>query len=128
MAGEVVIQADGKIVICGTAATDFLLVRFNANGSLDLTFDTDGVVTTDFGSSNDSCTGLAMQSDGMIVAAGVTGAGATDFALARYTTIGNLDPTFDGDGKTTTNILGVDAANGVAIQTDGKIVAAGTAV
>ena len=48
------IQADGKIVVAGqsptAAATDFALARYNADGSLDTSFDGDGKVTTDFGS------------------------------------------------------------------------------
>ena len=49
-----------------------------------------------------------------------------DFALVRYNTDGSLDTTFDGDGKVTTDIgSGHDRAFSVAIQSDGKIVAAG---
>ena len=53
------------------------------------------------------------------------GATGSDFALARYNPDGSLDTTFSGDGKRTTNFGGDDAANGVALQADGKIVAVG---
>ena len=70
---------------------------------------------------------MAIQDDGKIVAAG-QGGNSGDFALARYNPNGSLDPTFSGDGKLTTDFgFGPDdAANGVAVQGDGKIVAVGT--
>jgi len=72
-------------------------------GNLDPTFDTDGKVTTDFGSSNDFAEAIAVQPDGKIVVAGYAFVGsANDFALVRYNTDGSLDTTFDTDGKVTT--------------------------
>lgn len=99
-----------------------------APGDLDTTFDGDGRVTTDFGTLNDACRGLALQSDGRIVAAGWSGFhGDSDFALARYDTDGSLDTTFDSDGRVTTDVNGrQDYSLAVAIQSDGKIVAAGS--
>jgi uncharacterized delta-60 repeat protein len=126
----VAIQADGRIVAAGSATvgatTDFALARYNTDGSLDTTFDGDGKVTT---SAPGGCCapeiarGVAVQSDGKIVAAGWYQGAHPLFALARYTTDGSLDTTFDGDGwlLSTTDAL----ANSVAIQSDGKIVAAG---
>jgi uncharacterized delta-60 repeat protein len=116
------IQADGKIVVAGTDGGNFGLARYNSNGSLDNTFDGDGKLTTDFGF---VAYALAIQTDGKIVAAGQAGNG---FALARYNSNGSLDNTFDGDGKQTTDFGGYDAATSLAIQADGKIVAAGYAV
>ena len=52
-------------------------------------------------------------------------AGQRDFALARYNPDGSLDATFNASGKVLTNIGGFDSANALAIQSDGKIVAAG---
>ena len=99
-------------------------------GDLDPTFDGDGKVTTDFAGSTDEGKGVAIQGDGKIVAAGVAFASGTDdFALVRYNTDGSLDTTFDGDGRVTTDFAGsTDQANGVVIQGDGKIVAAGYAL
>jgi uncharacterized delta-60 repeat protein len=51
-----------------------------------------------------------------------------NFALARYNPNGSLDPTFSGDGKQTTNFGRFDGAGAMAIQPDGKIVAAGGAL
>ena len=128
---SVAIQSDGKIVAAGYSDNgsnyDFALVRYNTDGSLDTSFDSDGKVTTAIGSGNDSAFSVAIQSDGKIVAAGYSTTVVTDdFALVRYNTDGSLDTSFDSDGKVTTAIgSGDDDAFSVAIQSDGKIVAAG---
>jgi uncharacterized delta-60 repeat protein len=130
------IQSDGKIVVAGYStnnlnASAFALARYNIDGSLDTSFDTDGKVTTDIGGSNDKALSLAIQSDGKILAGGYSlnqtgGRNDNDFALVRYNTNGSLDTTFDTDGKVTTEIgTNNDSANTIAIQSDGKIVAAG---
>jgi len=130
---SVAIQSDGKIVAAGYSNNgsndDFALVRYNTDGSLDTSFDTDGEVTTDFGSGRGRARSVTIQSDGKIVVAGYSDNNGSndDFALVRYNTDGSLDTSFDTDGKVTTAIgSGDDAANSVAIQSDGKIVAAGT--
>jgi uncharacterized delta-60 repeat protein len=123
-ASAVAIQADGKIVAAGGAGAEFALARYDTDGTLDTTFGTNGKVTTGF-TDGAFANAVAIQSDGKIVAAG--GAGA-EFALARYDTDGSLDPTFGTGGTVTTSLTsGNDQANGVAIQADGKIVAAGFA-
>jgi uncharacterized delta-60 repeat protein len=106
---------------------DFAVVRYNIDGSLDTTFDTDGKVTTAVGLGEDFAISVVLQSDGKIVAAGVSNNGTNDdFAVVRYNTNGSLDTTFDTDGKVTTAIgSGTDRANSVVVQSDGKIVAAG---
>ena len=71
---------------------------------------------------------VAIQTDGKIVAAGYSynGSGNADFALVRYNTDGTLDTSFGSGGKVTTPIgSGHDLGYSVAIQMDGKIVAAG---
>jgi len=131
VATSVAIQSDGKIVAAGYsyngANYDFALVRYNMDGSLDSTFGTGGKVTTAFGTGDDGAKSVAIQSDGKIVAAGYSDNGANyDFALVRYNTDGSLDSTFGTGGKVTTAVgTGTDNAKSVAIQSDGKIVAAG---
>ena len=101
-------------------------MRYNTDGSLDTSFDSDGKVTTAIGGSDDYAHSVAIQSDGKIVAAGTVHGSNDDFALVRYNTDGSLDTNFDSDGKVTTAIgSGDDYAYSVAIQSDGKIVAAG---
>jgi uncharacterized delta-60 repeat protein len=127
-AWDVAIQSDGKIVAAGRTPDRFALVRYNADGTLDTSFSGDGKVTSYFTSGVDAATSVAIQSDGKIVAAGRAAGSGGRFAIARYTTGGRLDATFDGDGKKTTNFTtGEDLARDVAIQSDSKIVAAGRA-
>ena len=130
----VAIQADGKIVAVGASSdgsgdVDFALARYNPDGSLDTSFSGDGKQTTDF-VDLDYASGVALQGDGKIVAVGSTSAdtagGFDGFALARYNPDGSLDTSFSGDGKQTTDFgNSFDAAFGVALQADGKIVAVG---
>ena len=123
----VAIQPDGKIVAAGSVVTeqhnDFLLTRFETNGALDTTFGDSRKVITDFGNSFDDIHDIVLQPDGQIVAAGTAG---NKFALARYNTNGSLDNTFGAGGKVTTTFLGVDDAQSVVLQRDGKIVMAGS--
>jgi uncharacterized delta-60 repeat protein len=127
------LQQDGKIIVAGQAvgrALDFLLVRYNTNGTLDNTFGTGGKVLTDFAGS-DAAFSVAIRSDGKIVAAGrsfVFSTGNYDFAVARYNSNGTLDTSFGTGGKVTTDFLGDDDnAFTVVVQPDGKAVVAGSA-
>ncbi len=134
-ANAIGLQQDGKIVVAGLAPgsgpndTDFALLRFNQDGSLDTTFGAGGIVTTDFFGLWDNATGLAIQKDGRIVVAGIvdnTNSNASDFGLARYNPDGSLDPTFGVGGKVTTDFFGrSDDAEKLAIQADGRLVVAG---
>jgi competence ComEA-like helix-hairpin-helix protein len=126
-------QPDGRIIMAGTSSNadgtdnDFGLVRYNPDGSLDTTFDTDGKVTTSFGAGYDLASALVLQADGKIIAAGHSdNSNEADFALARYNLDGSLDTTFGLDGKVTTPIgSGDDFGIDLALQGDGKIVVAG---
>ncbi|MCX6198776.1 MAG: delta-60 repeat domain-containing protein [Bacteroidetes bacterium] len=134
-ATAIAIQTDGKILVTGYTQTngfsyftDFAMVRYTTNGTLDNNFGTGGIVTTDFASIFDYAMAIALQTDGKIVLAGEssTNPGDIDFAIARYNTDGSLDTTFDSDGKLITDFGNHnDEASSVAIQTDGKIVAGG---
>lgn len=73
-ASDIVVQPDGKIVVVGgrdtiSATADFVVIRYNPDGSLDTTFDTDGVFTFNFGAL-DIAYGVALQADGKIVVVG----------------------------------------------------------
>ncbi len=131
-AKSVVVQSDEKIVIAGYSHngsnTDFALVRYNSNGTLDTSFDEDGKVTTAIGYSNDQASSVVLQDDGKIVVAGFSYNGRNyDFALARYNSDGTLDTSFDGDGKQTTDFGNShDYCRSLAIQSDGKIVLGGS--
>ena len=129
------VQSDGKIVAVGYAYNgnptfnDFAIVRYNINGSLDTTFDSDGKVFTHFGNDQDEAFAAIIQLDGKIVVVGfadITNL-VTGLALARYNLDGSLDSSFDSDGRVTTAITGSSyaEANAVVLQQNGKIVIAG---
>ena len=126
------LQADGRIVAVGIANESFssasiAAVRYNHDGSLDTSFDGDGIVTTIVGT-HGQANSVALQPDGKIVVGGHGLIGsAWDFILVRYKSDGSLDTGFDGDGKLTTNLLGSDFVYAIKLQPDGKIIAAGTA-
>ena len=128
---DLVLQVDGKLVAAGPASGGggrFALVRYTDEGSLDGTFSSDGKAFTNFTSGVDSAFDLILQPDGRLVAVGRAGGSGGRFALARYNVDGTLDVTFGRGGKVTTNFSrGDDSAFGVALQADGKIVAAGRA-
>lgn len=103
-------------------------VALAASGDLDITFHGDGKVTTDIsGEKEDEIWGIGLQADDKIVVVGwrEDPVRAKDFAVVRYKANGSLDTTFSGDGKLLTNFGAIDYAGAVAIQPDGKIVAAG---
>lgn len=125
------LQSNGQPVAAGAIVLNgipmFLLARFNTNGTLDTTFGTNGIVTTQVGS-NAVLSSLAIQSNGSIVAVGTAQAGsASQLAIARYTSTGQLDTTFGTNGITLTSVSGSIFAslNSVALQSNGSIVAAG---
>ncbi|MFD4869391.1 calcium-binding protein [Streptomyces sp. NPDC058412] len=133
-AADMVVQPDGKIVAVGGDASDFIgnfaAVRYNADGSLDTTFGNGGRVSTDIAGGSDTANGVALQADGKIVVVGISEnleGGIAWFTVVRYHPDGSLDTTFDGDGKAVTDFGGggADQGSDVAVQADGKIVAAG---
>ena len=129
LAYGVAIQTDGKIVVAGSIGDEFAVARYNPDGSFDTSFDGDGWVATDFFGGPDHARSIAIENDGKIVIAGngrPLGGSFNDFAVARYNTNGSLDPSFDGDGKVLTDILGNnDNAQDVSVGPDGKIVVGG---
>lgn len=132
---DVTIQSDGKIVVAGPfrngSNNDFGVFRLNTNGSMDNTFGSGGIQTTDIGNTNDAARALILQSDGKIIVAGQTSTGSptsTNSVLVKYNTNGTLDNTFGTNG-----ILIHDVSVGqedffidIALQSNGKIVAAGS--
>jgi uncharacterized delta-60 repeat protein len=129
----VAVQSDGKVLVAGYTHDgpdyDVALVRYNADGSLDTTFNGDGALTTGIGASDDRAYSVTVQPDGKVLVAGISHDGTDyDFALARYNTNGSLDTSFAGDGTLTTAITPMDdSARSVLVQADGKIVVAGYA-
>lgn len=129
IANAVALQGDRRIVASGQSTgagggDDFALARYNTDGTLDATFGTDGVVVTSLSPGDDRLFGIAIQGDQKIVVAGEAGG---QFALARYNGDGTLDTSFSSDGIVLTDAgAGDDRILSMALQTDGKIVVAGS--
>lgn len=137
-AEDVLVQPDGKIIAVGSnyighaIHANFLLVRFNPDGSLDTTFSIDGKAPYSFGGAlvgEDIATAAALQPDGKIVVVGHTdyiADGNNDLAVARFNADGTIDTTFGGgDGSMTTSFGDDDRATDVVIAPDGKILVSG---
>ncbi len=138
IAADLKLQTDGKIVIGGVNCTDGncnagngLIFRYNPNGSLDSTFDSDGKVFTQppTAGAPTAISSIAIQPDGKIVGGGAVTNTATqsDVLIARYNPNGAPDSTFGANGVTTADINGTEQfAYSIALQPDGKIVAVGS--
>ncbi len=123
---SIAIQADGKIVAAGLSNDQVAVARLNTNGTLDNTFSIDGKVTTPVGSHAEA-RAVAIQPDGKIVVAGYyTNGSDDDFLVVRYNSNGTLDNSFAGDGIAGIGFGGIDIAEDLAIQPDGKIVVTGS--
>ena len=146
------LQSDGKLLVIGTSTStisgttskNMVVERFNTDGTLDTTFGAgnsdgspDGVVSISLGDGDDEGVGIVVQTDGKIVVVGtstsISGDASSNIVLARLTTAGVLDGTFgtanDGSPDGVVNLslgTGNDVANGLTLQTDGKIVVVGT--
>ncbi len=133
---DLALQADGKIVVVGMASnineSDFAVLRYLPNGSLDSSFHFDGIVTLDFDTAidqPDQALTVVIQPDGKIVVAGcATIQGNYDLGIARFNTDGSLDNSFDGDGVRTIHFGITGGHNEVfdaKIDGNGKITMAG---
>ena len=138
VAKAVAIDYSGRIIaagyIRGFSDTAFAIARYNSDGSLDPTFNNDGVVITDVIPNNlttEEINAVKIDPLGNIVGAGRLSIGNfSSFAVLRYNPLGDLDVSFNGTGiayPIFNNIYKGDAANGVAIDNQGRIVVAGTA-
>lgn len=116
------IQSDGKIVVVGYGNTRMVLVRYNANGSPDTSFSTDGIIVGDYGTLNS----VAIQNDGKIVAAGHQNTGSGyNIVIMRFNSNGTLDPDFGTNGVVITDLGGDERAYGLALQQNGDFVVVG---
>lgn len=119
---EMILQADGKIVVVGSVGNQFAVARLNADGTLDASFNGNGKRIGDFGNSS-VANDVAFDAQGRIVVVG-RGTNDSQFVIARYHANGSLDASFDGDGKRTDTMQAY--ATSVAIGLDGRIVVGGT--
>lgn len=135
----VAVQADGKVLVAGTydlggGDTDAVVLRYNADGTPDNTFGNtflaDGTtrVFSWGGNGADKANSIALDADGKIVVAGTYdfGAGNTNVWMMRLNQNGTFDTSFNGTGELVFRSTGTDAGNGVAVDSNGKIVVVGT--
>ena len=127
-AKSLAVQQDGKILVAGSGyytsrysddQYDFLIIRYNTDGSLDESFGDRGVVISDFELHEDNIDNIVLQPDGKIVAAGTSW---IDALIARYNSDGSFDNSFgNGNGWVRQSFAGVGVCRGLALQADGKI-------
>ncbi|HEX6180953.1 MAG TPA: hypothetical protein VFZ47_06875, partial [Chitinophagaceae bacterium] len=121
------LQPDGRMLFAGghtvNAQQNFSVIRLLEDGSMDNSFSSDGMQTINFGAGSFAKTVKLHQGDKIVLAGhGFSGL----FCLARLLPDGSLDNSFSGDGLVTTTMnIGFDALQSMAIQADGKILAAG---
>ena len=139
-ASAIAIQPDGKIIAVGLGKGDeknhFALARYHPNGTLDPTFGKQGVVKKSFGKGDSFARALVIQPDGKIVAIGDSSTDPAEryqytpvFSLTRFNQNGSIDQGFGTDGEVTTSIgSSTSLASSAAVQSDGKIVVAGSAI
>jgi uncharacterized delta-60 repeat protein len=122
---SILVQDDGRIVAAGNSSSDqlacFALARYTADGELDPTFGTEGVVKTSFGSEG-AAVRNAIWDEGKILAVGRT----RQFVLARYTLDGDLDPSFGDGGIVTTSFEATASPNAAAVDSSGNIIVVGS--
>jgi uncharacterized delta-60 repeat protein len=128
---RMIIQPDGKILICGSSAyltgKDIVIMRFNTDGSYDTSFGINGRIRTDVNGQNEEARDIALQPDGKIVVAGYTQIGNyTDCAIFRYMPDGTPDTTFGSNGNLIVPVSTQDdACNAIAIDSTGNILVVG---
>jgi uncharacterized delta-60 repeat protein len=135
----VAIQSDGKIVVSASIASssgsDVLLLRYNPDGTRDLTFGAAGAATVNVGEGYDNVMGMAIQRDDKIVVTGKALNGTTlsaDAFVLRCDRDGAIDPSFGAAGVVFFDATdrwpsggSADWGAKIALQEDGKIVIAG---
>ncbi len=136
-ARSLAIQTDGKIIVGGGpgasgSETEAAIIRYNSDGSLDTSFDGDGIKLSNLniGSGDKYFNDLAVQTDGKILAIGDTTYSVVslfvveDFTIFRLNTDGSFDSSFDGNGIVRSQWC--EQGSDLFLQTDGKIVAIGS--
>jgi uncharacterized delta-60 repeat protein len=126
--GDIAVQNDGKILICGYTPEDIFVIRLNPDGSMDDSWGVNGVAITSVTTSWDRVHKIKCQPDGKVVVAGYCGTNVNDLAVVRYNANGTLDSAFGTGGKFTFDFNEQsDRIEGLSLQPDGKIVIAGSA-
>lgn len=126
------LQSDGSIVVVGVtngATGESAITRYLSDGNLDNGFGTNGHVVLDLSAtSGEYLYDVVVQADGRILATGYANAGDEVMTVVRLNADGSLDPSFNGSGILTLDLVaGNDRANAILVQDDGKILIGGQA-
>lgn len=131
------IQSDDKIIVTGNlnnnGSWNFATARFNANGTIDTTFGTNGYAVTDFGAINgESSTTVEIQNNGAILVGGYMSQNSLDVGIVRYFPNGTIDTTFGTNGKfmynfgtttiPSTSGMSSDQISAIRVNSAGKII------
>jgi uncharacterized delta-60 repeat protein len=117
------LQPNGKILLSGTSNLSFVVVRYNSDGSLDTTFNSTGIATTNVGGAYRMCSHMLIEPDGKIILAGYIG---DDFGSTRYNLDGSIDPSYGNNGIYKIDFgTSYDYSNSIIRQSDGKFVMGG---
>jgi len=125
------IQVDNKLLLSGffgeslLSSTAFALIRLTSSGSLDTAFGANGFVSTEFGDYEHRGAGVIVQPDGKIVQSGTLSGLDRKFVLMRFEEDGTPDLEFGSDGAVTTEVDEFGQLYTLAMQDDGKLIAAG---
>ena len=128
-----VVLGDGDVLLSGRCgsflARDFCSIRINADGTLDNSFDTDGINSWDLSGATDDPQASTLLADGDVILSGTCddGGGGGDFCAVRINTSdGSLDNGFDTDGKASWNITGAwDSLYSSLLLVDGDLLLGG---
>jgi len=116
------VQDDGKLIVGGEAGSNLLLVRYNADGSLDSSFGTGGIVS----SMDGEAYSVVVDPTGRIVVGGTTAGAAGDvFAIMRFNPDGSLDSSFGTNGVAAMDMGFSETGRAIAIDPAGRIIMAG---
>jgi len=131
--GSVAVDSADRVLVAGIAydpvtGSDFGVARLTSGGSLDVDFDGDGWQTIDFGSADDKAYSVAVDSADRALIVGLSRQPTTgeDFAVARLTAVGALDPDFDGDGRQTIDFAAREEGYSVAVDSADRVLVAGS--
>jgi len=127
---DIIVDKNGKILVVGSANGNLVILRYNEDGTLDASFDNDGIVVHEnavVGNRVNRGLSIALDTSGKILVTGISANGTNnDMAVWRFHKNGVLDTSFDSDGIFIYDSGGKDSGNSVIISKDGGILIVGS--